>query len=171
MNSFDAVVYFVALVAVITGFNSGLLRSMATIVGYLAAMPIAMAATPRLSPMLADKFAPPGVQSPLLFFVVFLAVGIILGALLRTAISETVGARISLPDRLAGSMLGAGRIALVAVTMVLIFDRIIPADRQPAFLTGSQLRPILLIVGQKGLKSLPPDVTAYIDQLKKQQRI
>jgi membrane protein required for colicin V production len=171
MNSFDVVVYFVALVAVISGFNSGLLRSMATIMGYLAAMPIAMAATPHLSRMLADKLATPGVQNPLVFFVVFLVVGIALGALLRTAISETVGARISLPDRLAGSMLGAGRIALVAVTMVLIFDRIIPADRQPAFLTGSQLRPILLIAGQKGLKSLPPDVTAYIDQLKKGQRI
>jgi membrane protein required for colicin V production len=171
MNSFDAVVYFVALVAVISGFNAGLLRSLATILGYLAAMPIAVAATPYLSGMLADKFATPGAQNPLLFFVVLLAVGIVLGTLLRTAISETVGARVSLPDRLAGSMLGAVRIGLVAVTMVLIFDRIIPADRQPAFLTGSQLRPILLIAGQKGLKSLPPDVTAYIDQLKRDRRI
>jgi membrane protein required for colicin V production len=171
MNSFDAVVYFVALVAVISGFNAGLLRSIATIMGYLAAMPIAVAATPYLSGILADKFAAPAAQNPLLFFVVFLVVGIALGALLRAAISETVGARVSLPDRLAGSMLGAVRIVLVAVTMVLIFDRIIPADRQPAFLAGSQLRPILLIAGRQGLKSLPPDVTAYIDQLKRERRI
>jgi membrane protein required for colicin V production len=171
MNSFDAVVYFVALVAVISGFNAGLLRSIATIIGYLAAMPIAVAATPYLSGMLADKFAPPAAQNPLLFFVLFLGVGIALGALARAAISEAVGARVSLLDRLAGSMLGAVRIVLIAVTMVLIFDRIIPADRQPAFLTGSQLRPILLIAGQQGLKSLPPDVTAYIDQLKRERRI
>jgi membrane protein required for colicin V production len=105
------------------------------------------------------------------FFGVFLVSGIALSAALRTAISEVTGTRISLPDRLAGSLLGAIRIALVAITMVLIFDRIIPADRQPAFLKGSQLRPILLIAGQTGLKSLPPDVTALIDQLKKQQRI
>jgi membrane protein required for colicin V production len=171
MNSFDAAVYVVGIVAVVSGFNAGFLRSIATIVGYLAAMPIAVAATPHLSAAFADKFSAPGLQSPLLFIGVFLVAGIVLGSLLRTAISETVGERISLPDRLAGSMLGAVRIVLVAVTMVLIFDRIIPLDRQPAFLTGSQLRPILLMAGQQGLKSLPPDVTAYIDQLKKAQRI
>jgi len=171
MNSFDAAVYFVLVVAVVSGFNAGLIRSIATIMGYLAAMPVAMAATPYAARMLADKFSAPGVQNPLLFFGLFLVAGIAFGALLRTAINETVGPRISLPDRLAGSALGAVRIVLVAVTMVLIFDRIIPLDRQPAFLSGSQLRPILLMAGQKGLKSLPPDVTAYIDQLKNAQRI
>jgi membrane protein required for colicin V production len=139
--------------------------------GYLAAMPVAMAAAPYASRMLGDKFSTPGVQNPLLFFGLFLVAGIVLGGLLRTAINETVGPRISLPDSLAGSLLGAARIVLVAVTMVLIFDRIIPSDRQPAFLSGSQLRPILLMAGQKGLKSLPPDVTAYIDRLKSAQRI
>ena len=103
-----------------------------TIIGYLAAMPVAMAATPYAARMLADKFSTPAAQNPLLFFGLFLVAGIAFGALLRTAINETVGPRISLPDRLAGSVLGAVRIALVAVTMVLIFDRIIPADRQPA---------------------------------------
>jgi membrane protein required for colicin V production len=171
MNSFDAVVYFVALVAVISGFNAGLLRSIATIMGYLAAMPVAMAAMPYASPMLADKLDAGATQNSLVFFAIFLVVGMALGALLRTALSETIGPRISLPDRLAGSLLGAGRIALVAVTMVLIFDRIIPPDRQPGFLVGSKLRPILLIAGQRGLNSLPPDVTAYIDQLKRERHI
>jgi membrane protein required for colicin V production len=171
MNSFDAAVYAVGMVAIVSGFNAGLLRSIATIAGYLAAMPVAMAAIPYVSRLLSDKLDTPALQSPILFFGIFLVTGIVLGALLRTAISETVGSRISLPDRLAGSLLGAVRIGLVAVTMVLIFDRIIPLDRQPAFLSGSQLRPILLMAGQKGLKSLPPDVTAYIDQLRKAQRI
>jgi membrane protein required for colicin V production len=171
MNSFDAAVYFVLIAAVVSGFNSGLLRSIATILGYLAAMPVAIAATPYVSRMLDDKFDTPGVPNQFLFFGLFLAAGIVFGALSRTAISETVGSRISLPDRLAGSVLGAVRIGLLAVTMVLIFDRIIPHDRQPAFLASSRLQPILLMAGQKGLKSLPPDVTAYIDQLKKAQRI
>jgi membrane protein required for colicin V production len=171
MNSFDAAVYFVLIVAVVSGFNSGLLRSIATIMGYLAAMPVAMAATPYVARVLDAKFNTAGEQNQFVFFGLFLAAGIVFGALSRTAISETVGPRISLPDRLAGSVLGAVRIGLLAVTMVLIFDRIIPLDRQPAFLSGSRLRPILLLAGQKGLKSLPPDVTAYIDQLKKAQRI
>jgi membrane protein required for colicin V production len=171
MNSFDAAVYLVAVVAVVSGFNSGLLRSTATIIGYLAAMPVAVAATPLVSRMLADKFNAPGVQNSIVLCAVFLLAGIGFGALLRTAISETIGPKISLSDRLAGSLLGAVRIGLVAVTMVLVFDRIIPANRQPAFLSGSQLRPILSMAGQKGLKSLPPDVTAFIDRLKKDQRI
>ncbi|HEY6255740.1 MAG TPA: CvpA family protein [Xanthobacteraceae bacterium] len=171
MNSFDAAVYAVMVVAVVTGFKAGLLRSMATIFGYVIAMPLAVSLTPLIAPILSDRLAGPLSQNQLLFFVVFFAIGILFAAVFRLAVSEFVGPSISLPDRLAGAMLGAGRIVLVAVTLVLIFDRIIPADRQPAFLSGSRLRPILLVAGQQGLKSLPPDVTAYIDQLKKDRRI
>jgi membrane protein required for colicin V production len=171
MNKFDTVVYVALMLAVVSGFNAGLLRSVATILGYLVAMPVAVTAMPYVSRALNDKLEPSVAGNPSLFFGVFLVTGIVLGALLRTAIAETVGPQISLPDRLAGSMLGAVRIALVAVTMVLIFDRIIPPDRQPAFLAGSRLKPILLAAGQQGLRSLPPDVTALIDQMKKAQRI
>jgi len=171
MNSFDAAVYVVLIVAVVSGFNAGLLRSVATIIGYLAAMPVALATTPFIARAVADKFNAPAVQSSILFFGVFLVAGIVFGALLRTALGEIVGTKIGWPDRLAGSLLGAVRIGLVAITMVLMFDRIIPSDRQPAFLRDSQLRPILLVAGQKGLKSLPPEITALIDQLKKERRI
>jgi len=88
-------------------------------------------------------------QNPLVFFVIFLGGRHRVGAHVRTAISETwdrgSACRIGSPARCS---CGAHR--LVAVTMVLIFDRIIPANRQPAFLAGSQLRPILLIAGQRG---------------------
>jgi membrane protein required for colicin V production len=53
----------------------------------------------------------------------------------------------------------------------LIFDQLVPSDRQPAYLIGSQLRPLLSVAGQRGFRSLPPDVTAYIDRLKKERRI
>jgi len=65
----------------------------------------------------------------------------------------------------------AARVGLVAISLVLIFDQLVPADRQPAYLTGSQLRPLLSMAGQKGFKSLPPDVTAYIDRLKRDRQI
>ena len=171
MNSFDAVVYAVTAIAVVTGFRAGLLRSLATIGGYVVAMPLAVSLTPLVAPFVTDRMSGPLVQSQTLFFIVFFAVGILFGALFRLALSELVGQTISLPDRLAGAMLGVARIGLVAVTLVLIFDRIIPAGRQPAFLAGSKLRPVLLAAGQAGLKSLPPDVTAYIDQLKRGRRI
>jgi membrane protein required for colicin V production len=171
MNSFDAVVYAVTAIAVVTGFKAGLLRSLATIGGYVVAMPLSVALTPLVAPLLSDRSSGPMVQSQTLFFIVFFAIGILFGAVFRLAVAEFIGTTISLPDRLAGAMLGAVRIGLVAVTLVLIFDRIIPAGRQPAFLAGSKLRPVLLAAGQAGLKSLPPDVTAYIDQLKRERRI
>jgi uncharacterized membrane protein required for colicin V production len=99
-------------------------------------------------------------------FGVFLAAGIVLGALLRLGVREVVGERISLPDRLAGALLGAVRIGLVAVLIVLIFDRVIPTDREPAFLKGSRLRPLLSQAGEAGVNSLPPEAVQAIDRLK-----
>jgi len=171
MNSFDIAVYVATAIAVVTGFKTGLLRSLATIAGYVIAMPLAVSLTPLVAPIVSESLHAPMGESRALFFVVFFVVGILFGAVFRLAVSEFIGTTISLPDRLAGALIGAVRIALVAVTLVLIFDRIIPANRQPAFLLGSRLRPILLAAGQQGLKSLPPDVTAYIDQLKRERRI
>ena len=75
----------------------------------------------------------------------------------------------SAPDRMAGAMLGFVRVALLAVLIVLIFERIIPSGREPAFLKGSQLRPILSAAGQAGLRSLPPEVADTIDRLKRER--
>src|SRR4051794_12503861 len=106
MNGLDAAVCIVALVAVVTGFNAGLLRSAATILGYVSAMPIAVAATRLASAVPMDGSHPPWAQNSLVFFAVFLGSGIVLGALLRMAVSETVGPSVSLADRLAGSLFG-----------------------------------------------------------------
>jgi membrane protein required for colicin V production len=168
---FDAAVYLLLIFAVVTGFNAGFLRSLATILGYITAMPIAVAVTPTISGALADRFAAPWAQSSILFCAVFLVTGIVIGGLLRFGVGEIVGPSVSIPDRLTGAVFGAARIALVAVTIVLIFDQLIPTDRQPAFLTGSRLRPMLSLAAQKGVKSLPADVTAYIDQLKRTRRM
>ncbi len=59
----------------------------------------------------------------------------------------------------------------MAVGLVVVFDRIIPNDRQPAILRESSLKPILSRAGQQGLRSLPPELAAYIDQLKRDQKI
>jgi membrane protein required for colicin V production len=168
MNSFDIVIYAGLLIAVVTGFNAGLLRSAATIVGYLIAMPIAAWVTTSFGPK-----AEPGsdlqiLQSPFLLFGMFLLAGIVLGKLLRLTLDEVTGADIGLLDRLAGAALGAVRLGLVAVTLVLIFDQLIPANRQPKFLSESSLRPLLSRAGEMGIKSLPPEATALIARLKRQ---
>jgi membrane protein required for colicin V production len=111
---FDVAVYLITFVAVIAGFHSGFLRSAVTIVSYVAAMPIAVAVTPLISPALAGQanaaLNAPWARNSLLFFGIFLVTGVLLGALLRMAVNETVGERIGIPDRLAGSALGAARV-------------------------------------------------------------
>jgi membrane protein required for colicin V production len=171
MNSFDAVVAIGLAVAVVTGFNAGLLRSAVTIFGYLLAMPIAVWIMSLVSPQFEGRFGAPLTQNSLLFFAIFLAAGIVLRKLLRMMLDETIGPGAGTGDRLAGAALGAVRAGLVAITLVLIFDRLVPVDRQPAYLTGSQLRPLLSAAGQQGFRSLPPDVAATIDRLKKDRGI
>lgn len=168
MNSFDAAVFIGLVIAVLTGFNAGLLRSAVTILAYLIAMPTAVWAMSLVSPAIGGA---PWAQNWPLFFAVFLGAGMVLGKLMRIALDDAIGPQSGIGDRLAGAALGAVRVGLVAITVVLIFDSLVPADRQPAFLAGSQLRPLLSVAGQKGFKSLPPDVLAYIDRLKRDRRI
>ena len=169
VNPFDAVIYLFLLIAVVTGLRAGLLRSLATIFAYLAAAPVAVIAAPYVTPFVMAQFKLQPSQTWLVFAGLFLVLGFLLGTLLKLAISEIVGKDIGIADRLGGALLGAIRVGLLAVLMVVIFDRIIPAGREPAFLTGSQLRPILSKAGQAGLKTLPSDIEEYIDRLKKQR--
>ena len=168
MNIFDAVVTACAVIAVALGFRSGLLRSLATILAYLIAAPIAIAVTERIMAA-TGQFEIPADQAWAVLVAAFIAIGILFGALARGAIAEFVGPEPTLFDRIAGAALGAVRIFLLAVLIVVVFDRIIPADRTPPFLAGSKLRPYLSAAGQKGLRALPPDVEAYIDRVKRER--
>jgi len=171
MNGFDAVVLIALIAATVSGFNAGLLRSAATILAYLIAMPIAVMVMSLVSTGSNGKLGSPLLQNSPLLFGVFLLTGIVLGKFMRMALDETVGPQAGIGDRLAGAALGAVRVGLVAVTVVLTFDQLVPSDRQPAYLAGSELRPLLSVAAQKGFKSLPPDIVAYIDRLKKDRRI
>ncbi len=68
-------------------------------------------------------------------------------------------------------LFSAVRVGLLAVLIVVVFDLIIPPGREPAFLKGSQWRPVLSQAGQQGLRALPPDIEAYIDRLKRERGI
>ncbi len=113
----------------------------------------------------------PPASDLLVLFGILLIVGMVLSALLRRAVSDLFGPQVGLLDRFGGAVLGAVRVGLLAVMMVVIFDRVLPPDRQPGFLAGSQLRPFLSLAGRAGLRSLPPDVADFIDRLKRARRI
>ena len=171
MNPFDAVIYIGLAIAVITGFNTGLVRSAVTIVAYVVAAPIAMAAMALLSPPANGKLVSALAQNGLVFFGIFLFAGIALGRLARLAIDEATGTEAGIVDRLCGAMLGAVRVGLIAVTVVVVVDQFLPPRLQPSWLTGSQLRPWLSAAGQNGVKALPPDLAATLDRLKRSQQI
>lgn len=179
MNIFDAVVVGATLVTVILGYRAGLLRSLAVIFGYVLAAPVAIMLTPKLAPLIIKQSAMSPAMAPataggsnaLVFAAVFLGVGIITGALLRSAVGLAVGEDVSLPDRAAGATLGAIRTILLAVLLVLVFDRIIPPKQRPAWLAQSKLRPVLTAAGEQGVRTLPPEVIAQIDRMKKQRGI
>src|SRR3954465_2146019 len=99
MNSFDAVVYVGLAVAIVAGFNAGLLRSAVTILAYLIAMPIALWIMALLSPQIAGKLASPWAQNSVLFFGIFLIAGIVLGKLMRMAIDDAMGSEAGIADR------------------------------------------------------------------------
>ena len=169
MNSFDIVVYLALVIAVAAGFRAGLLRSAITILAYLIAMPIAVWAMSMLYRGVGIELSL--TQNSPFFFGIFLVIGLVLGKFMRMAVDDAIGPSAGIGDRLAGAALGAVRVGLVAITLVLVFDQLVAAGRQPPFLNGSQLRPLLSQVGQKGFKSLPPDVAAMIDRLKRDRQI
>ena len=60
---FDLAIYALLALAVVMGFTSGLLRSMATILGYVIAAPMAFGVAPALSFFLATHFDMPPVYN------------------------------------------------------------------------------------------------------------
>src|SRR5262245_20019455 len=127
MSSFDIAVGLAAVGAMVLGFRSGLIRSVATIVAYLCAAPLAVKGT-ALVLRAIDKAPDPGsVQTFLIFFGILVMLGVAIAAGFNAAVDEMSGPDISLPDRFAGSILGVVRVGLIAVTAVLVFERIIPA--------------------------------------------
>ena len=170
-NSFDLAVYACLFVAVVMGFMTGLLRSLATIIGYICGAGIAVAATPKALSLLANYPKIPTPQTWIVVVAIFIVTGALISALLRLTVSGIAGRNVTVPDRIAGAALGAVRFAMLAIMLVLVFDRMIPPGREPAFLRGSQWRPVLSSAAQYGIQSLPPQAEDYIDRLKRQRRL
>jgi membrane protein required for colicin V production len=165
MNKFDLAVYAGLVIATLAGFRTGLIRSAITIVAYILAMPIAVWVMSYVPP-LDEQYRSPLPHNVGFLLGVFLIVGMVLGKFARTMVDEAVGDEPGLVDRFGGAALGAVRVGLVATSMVLVFDGLIPLGQQPAFLEGSQLRPIFSSVGQRGFRSLPSEAVAAIDHLR-----
>jgi membrane protein required for colicin V production len=170
MNQFDFAIALGIAAFMGLGFYSAFLRSLASILGYVAAAPLAMAATSYVSPALAGDAAPPWVRNFTLFFVVLLVAGAVVGRLLRHGLAEVIGDNVGIADRIVGALFGAARVGLVVLPVVVVFDRYVPLERQPQFFAGSKLRPYFSAAGQRGVNALPAEATIYLDRLSRQRR-
>src|SRR3984893_18050215 len=119
MNNFDIAVYGGLVIAVVSGFNTGLLRSAITILAYPIAAPMAVWAISAIASQLSGRRSAPFTQNWGLFLGAYLAIGIGIAKLMRITLDETIGSEAGLGDRLAGAALGAVRVGLVATTGVL----------------------------------------------------
>ena len=165
MNTFDLAVFIGLLVALFSGFSTGLVRSAITILAYIIAMPVAVWIMSYVPPLDSGYASPLGHNVG--FFVgAFLLIGMVVGKFARIMVNEAIGDDPGIADRLGGAALGALRVGLIATSVVLVFDRIIPVGREPSFLEGSQLRPLLSEVGKRGFRSLPREAAAAIDRLR-----
>jgi len=153
------------------GFMTGLLRTLATIIVYICGAGIAVAAPPKTVSLLANYPKIPTPQTWIVVVAIFIVAGVLISALLRLIVSGMTGRNISVPDRIAGAALGGVRFAMLAIMLVLVFDRMMPPGREPAFLRGSQWRPVLSSAAQYGIQSLPPEAEDYLDRLKRQRRL
>jgi membrane protein required for colicin V production len=146
MNAFDVVVAAAAVVAIVLGFSTGLLRSLATILGYLVAAPLAVAITPYVTTIALGRSMSPD-NAWLMLVIVFVAAGAGISALLRIAVGEFVGPDVGAFDRVAGAALGAVRIGLIAVLIVVVFDRVI--SRRPPTAIPRRIEAASVSVGRR----------------------
>jgi membrane protein required for colicin V production len=153
---FDLVVYAFLALAIVLGFNSGLLRSMATIIGYLIAAPIAIGTAPAVSYFLTTRFNISAASNGVVLALILLVAGMIFGALLRRAVNDLVGPDVKHPGPHRRGFLGAARIGLVAVLIVCDHRPHHPANRRASRLFLAQVQSTALSVGppgQAGVKS------------------
>jgi len=113
-NSFDLAVYACLFVAVVMGFMTGLLRSLATIIGYICGAGIAVAAAPKTVSLLANYPKIPTPQTWIVVVAIFIVAGALISALLRLIVSGMTSRNISVPDRIAGAAPGGVRFAMLA---------------------------------------------------------
>jgi membrane protein required for colicin V production len=174
-NAFDVGLLLALAVSALAGWRVGLIRSLASILGYLSAAPLAVAVSSRVSApggaLAAIEASGGGVGDFGTFLAILLAAGLIIGALLRFAADDLFGRGVHPADRAAGALVGLVRVSMVAIFVIAVFDRLLPDDRQPGLLRYSRLKPVLSLCGRLGLRSLPPELAAQIDRIKKDRRI
>src|SRR6185369_7854586 len=107
------------------------------------AMPTAVFLASLVSTSSATTLASQAPQNSPVLFGIFLLTGIMMAKFARMALEDAIGPDAGIGDRLAGAALAIVRTGLVAVTFVMTFDQLSSSGRQPAYLAGSQLRPLL----------------------------
>ncbi|MDR3468803.1 MAG: CvpA family protein [Xanthobacteraceae bacterium] len=109
INSFDVGMLLALAVSAVAGWRAGLIRSLASILGYLSAAPLAVAVSSRVSApggaLGAIEASGAGIGDFGTFLAILLAAGLLIGALLRFAADDLFGRGVHPADRAGGALL------------------------------------------------------------------
>ncbi len=156
MTAFDVVAILMVAVSALIGFARGAVREVVTLVAFGAAAVVALLALPFSAPVMrALVHRPPWAGAAAAVLVVFVLVYVLLrvfgGQLARFLHASNLGG----PDRALGAGVGVARALVALGGFFLLYDKAMPRDLSPGWITGGATWPVARASGH-ALEKLAP---------------
>ena len=156
MTAFDIVAILIVAVSALIGFARGAVREVVTLVAFGAAAVVALLALPFTAPVMrALVHRPPWAGAAAAVLIVFVLVYVLLrvfgGQLARFLHASNLGG----PDRALGAGVGVARALVALGGFFLLYDKAMPRDLSPGWITGGATWPVARASGH-ALEKLAP---------------
>ncbi len=156
MTAFDVVAILMVAVSALIGFARGAVREVVTLVAFGAAAVIALLALPFTAPVMravVHKPAWAGAASAVVvvFVLVYVLLRVFGGQLARFLHASNLGG----PDRALGAGVGVARALVALGGFFLLYDKAMPRDLSPGWITGGATWPVARASGH-ALEKLAP---------------
>ena len=142
MTNFDYAAGFLLLVSGVVGFARGATREVSTVVAFVLAAIVSVAALRLSGPAAATVIHARWLANTAAILAVFI-VAYLLFRLIGAALTRTVRETgLSGPDRALGFAIGLVRGVVVLGAFALLLDAAMPPERMPAWISGARLYPL-----------------------------
>jgi len=156
MNGFDYIVLAVTVAGAIYGLRQGMLRMVTSVVSVAAGIWIASVYYARAGEIAEHQLgSSPTVAAVIGWVAVFALIFAAVEIIGTTAIGLLHVVHLSWADRLAGSVLGAGLVGVIAGVAVMLLAAVLPPDA--ALLRQSQLAPMLIAYNDMLVRYIPQE--------------
>ncbi|HYB90241.1 MAG TPA: CvpA family protein [Candidatus Binataceae bacterium] len=156
MNAFDYVVLALMAAGALYGLRQGMLRMVTSVVSVAAGISIASIYYARAGAIAESQFgSAPTAAAVIGWVAIFALIFATVEIIGTTAIGLLHVVHLSWADRLAGSVLGAGLIGVIAGLAVMLLAAMLPADS--ALLKESRLAPMLIAYNEMLVRYIPQE--------------